>query len=179
MNTLISAYENYFIELRHLPTKVKKNTCELIFSYRNGVESICLFLSSLDSLTALVKNLPNDFFEEQYYRYAVDLSSIDTEIIRVYRDDKEYALKGYLINKNGIILEAKNYKKSLNKKESLIDRYDSQNTLISPNEKEIVAKEEEWKGSPLVPLIAKQNQFHVIYFKKETKDQCYARIRNI
>ena len=179
MNTLISAYENYFNELRYLPLAVKNDVRELVFSYRKGVESICLVLASVETLTLLVPNLPKDFFTNTYYRYAVDLDSVNNEIIRVYRDDSTYVLVGYYIDSSGSVIETKHYKRSTNKNEICIDRYDSDNNLISADEKEISSTEDQWKGQQLVTLIAKQHNFNTIYLKKVDKDQCYVRVRDL
>ena len=92
MNRLIEIYENHYLQLRHLPETVKDSTREIVFSYRNGVESICLFVSSSEVLSLLVKNLPYDFFQENYYKYGVDLESIFTSKIRIYRDDNDCSL---------------------------------------------------------------------------------------
>lgn len=179
MNRLIEIYENHFLHLRHLPNAVKQNVIELIFSYRNGVESICLFVTSVDVLSLLVKNLPDDFIQKKYYRYAVDLESIGTDKIRVYRDDDNCSLVGHYIDCYGNILETKHYVLDREVHELTIYRYDSNKNLISSDEKEIVTAEDSWKGSPLAILLAKQYNLHTIYLKKVNKDQCYIRVRDI
>lgn len=180
MNRLISVYENHFLQLRHLPEIVKDSTREIVFSYRSGVESICLFVSSSEVLSLLVKNLPYDFFQENYYKYGVDLESIFTSKIRIYRDSDDCVLIGHYIDQNGNVLETKKYiTNTANKQELLIDRYDSNKNLIDSGEKEIVTSYDSWKGSNLVTLLAKQNNLHTIYLKKVDKDQCYVRVRDI
>ena len=180
MNRLISVYENHFLQLRHLPDSVKSTVIELVFSYRNGVETICIVVSSLESLLHLVNNLPLDFFEKTYYRYAVDLESINSNKSRVYRDSDDCVLIGHYIDQNGNVLETKKYiTNTANKQELLIDRYDSNKNLIDSGEKEIVTSYDSWKGSNLVTLLAKQNNLHTIYLKKVDKDQCYVRVRDI
>lgn len=178
-NRLVAAYENEFSSLKSLPNDAKEKVIEIVFAYRIGVESITLISDDPHTIAKLADYLPEEFFEKAS-KYAIDLESIGSNKVRIYRslNDGNNIMKGYYIE-NEKVYETKIYKRTEDRGLILVDRYDEVGNLISANEAEVRAKPEDWKGSSLVPKIAAENNFFANYLKKRDKDQCYVRVRII
>ena len=176
---LIEAYKDEFPALKSLSSEIKNNIIEIIFAYRQGIETITLGFESADFVSKLTNYLPSDFYEKTR-KYGIDFESIGSDKVRLYKtlDTPTEFLKGYYINNNKVI-ETKIYKRSEQRGLILIDRYDEKGNIISENEVEVRATAEEWKGSALIAKIAEANNFFVNYLRKRDKDQCYARVRII
>jgi hypothetical protein len=180
MDNIVTVYEKEYEILNKLPQDIKISIKELIFSYRNGEETICAVFNNKDPLLDLLGNLPETIMNTDVDIYGVDLESIGTDQVRVYHSHKEKdkMLIGYYM-KNNEIVEYKIYKRTDDRSIILIDRYNSNNELISGNEKEVRAERSEWPGSKRILKLADLNGFYINFLKKADKDQFYARVRII
>lgn len=180
MNNIVTVYEKEYKILNRLPQNLKLSIKELIFSYRNGKETICAVFNNKDPLLDLLGNLPEKIMNTNVDTYGVDLESIGTDQVRVYHSckEKDKMLMGYYIKDNKID-EYKIYKRTDDRSTILIDRYNSNGELISANEKEIRTERSEWPGSKTILKLADSNGFYTNFLKKVNKDQFYARVRII
>lgn len=180
MNNIVTVYEKEHKILNKLPQSVKLSIKELIFSYRNGEETICAVFNNKGPLLDLLGSLPEKIMNTDVGTYGIDLQSIGTDQVRVYHSHKEKdkMLIGYYM-KNNEIVEYKIYKRTNDRSIILIDRYNANNDIISENEKEVRAERSEWPGSKRILELADSNGFYTNFLKKVNKDQFYARVRII
>jgi len=190
----MSSVGNFFGHLhpstKELSSDVLDKTTELVFSFRDGVESICWVTDDKDVFKSVAGEVPNIVYNANADRYAVDLDSIGTSQVRMYvgynntKDD--ISGYGYYMSSTGNIVEKKVYKVASDYDPILIDRYDVNGVLISENEKELIADKGEWFGDKsLVDDINEirvkafhdyEKIFGVAYTKKEEKNQSYIRV---
>ena len=176
--------------LDNLSPDIRSQLVELIYSWRDGVESICVVAESLDCLrTMLNGNVPLEISEARMFphpRYGVDLESIGTDNLRLYRDDIEregISLVGFKFDSEGNLTERKDYwnDKTSNKTRVLIDRYDASDNLISSKEPEIMVTKDDFLGSSeiadKVEQIANEKGYDVVWLNKVNAKQSYIRIR--
>ena len=129
-------------------------------------------------LKKLVGVVPNSIAVVETNRYAVDLESIGTDMVRIYHDgnkEKNEVLHGYYLN-NGAIIQKKRYKR---KEGSVaIDRYDAQGNLISADENEISGDRSLWRGPAEIADAADTigDPWVIIYLAKTNVDQSYIRV---
>ena len=176
--TIISVYEKEYKILKDLPSNVKLAIKELIFSYRDGKETICAVFNNKNAVLNLLGTLPDRILNINVDTYGVDLESIGTDKLRIYHSstDKDKTLIGYYVRNNSIF-EYKIYKRTNDRAVLLIDRYNADDELISKDEKEIRAERSDWKGSKKIFDLADANGFYTNLLMKSNKDQCYVRIR--
>lgn len=176
----IQAFEGFSKDLDSLDKSIKDKISELIFSYREGVFSVAIVLNSIDEFENLIGfKLNNELKAIRSRRFFVDLESLKTDKVRIYLDvpgNDLISIYGYYMDKSGNTLEKKIYKRN-GSAALLIDRYDSENNLISKDEPESVSTEMSWKGPSDIVKIAKGLDYHCIFLEKELTDQCYLRIR--
>ena len=67
---------------QNLDAAILNKTTEFIYCYRSGVESVTLVTDNKETLRTLVGTLPTEIYDTD--RYAVDLSTIGTEKVRIY-----------------------------------------------------------------------------------------------
>jgi hypothetical protein len=182
----ITAFKGFSQPLDLLPKTMHSSILELIFSYRMGEFSAVVVFDKKKHIEKLVGfSLPEELLNYDSFRYAVDLESINTDIIRIYVDsriDDGVAIYGYYFNKNATLIEKKLYKKHADTV-LLIDRYDASDDLISAAEEEIECVESDWKGPKGIVDVAKTiignvPQYRYLFLKKVSKDQNYIRIRD-
>jgi len=175
---------------KELSSDVLDKTTELVFSFRDGVESICWVTNDKDVFKSVAGEVPDIVYNANTERYAVDLDSIGTSQVRMYvfNNDIEDGISGYgyYMSSTGNIVEKKVYKVTDADEPILIDRYDVNGVLISENEKELIADKGEWFGDKsLVDDINEirlkafhdhEKIFGVAYTKKEEKNQSYIRV---
>lgn len=178
MNNIVSVYEKEYKILKDLPACIKSSIKELIFSYRDGKETICAVFNNKNAILELLGKLPDIILNTNVDTYGVDLESIGTDKLRIYHTstDKDKMLIGYYI-KNDSIFEYKIYKRTNDRALTLIDRYNANYELISENEREIRAERSDWKGSRKIFDMADANNFYTNLLMKSNKDQCYVRVR--
>ena len=163
-----------------LDTSVLDRTTSFVYCCRDGVESVTLVTNSKETLRSLVGELPEEIYDTG--RYAIDLSSIGTDKVRIYLNSqsKDEYLVGYYLSSSNSVLEEKKYKKT-DTDDILIDRYDANGDLISSNEREVLATKSDWSGSSSladdIEAIASENNLRVQYSKKADKDQSYIIVR--
>lgn len=171
----------YHATTKSLSDEILTNITELIYSYREGAETVCAVTEDLDTFEALVGTVPEVIRNTQTYRYFVDLESLGTNKVRMYTDSPEQdeSLYGYYIDSDGDVTEKKIYRKN-GSAGLLIDRYDASGTLISSDQPEAECDRSGWTGrewlADKVEEIAEANNFAVIYLRKGNKNQCYIRV---
>jgi len=162
-----------------LDSEILNKTTELIYCYRDGVESVTLVVDNRQTLRDLVGDLPPEIYNTT--RYGVDLSSIGTDKVRIYLNShsNEEHIIGYYFSSDNKVVQKKNYKKT-DTTDALIDRYESDGTEISIDEVEVVASRADWGGSSSLAdsleKIASDNNFILLYSKREGKDQSYIKV---
>lgn len=167
---------------KDLDSSVLDKTTSFVYCCRDGAESVTLVTDNKETLRSLIGDLPKEIYDTG--RYAIDLSSIGTDKVRIYlnsQSENEY-LVGYYFSNNNSVLEKKRYKKTDPEGDDiLIDRYDSNDNLISANELEVVAEKSDWSGSSSlaenIESIASKNNLRVQYSKKADKSQSYIIVR--
>ena len=165
---------------RDLDSAVLDKTTSFVYCCRDEVESVTLVTNSKETLSSLIGDLPEEIYDTG--RYAIDLSSIGTNKVRIYLNSqsKSEYLIGYYFSSDNSVLEKKVYKKTEGD-DILIDRYNSSGSLISANEREVLATKSDWSGSnslaDSVESIASENNVRVFYSKKADKNQNYIVVR--
>lgn len=185
----MSSVGNFFGHLhpstKGLSSDVLDKTTELVFSFRDGVESVCWITNDKDVFKSVAGEVPDIVYNADTDRYAVDLDSIGTSQVRMYVGS-DNGIIGYYISSSGEINQKKIYSSGNGYDPILIDRYDSEGTLISTGEKEVIADKGEWFGNKslvddineicLKALYDHDKTFGVTYTKKEEKNQSYIRV---
>jgi hypothetical protein len=175
----INAFKGYCKVLDTLDISIKSKITELICFYNNDILTFTVCLEDIRLFEKLIEfKLNNKIKSIKPFRYMVDLSSINSEVVQIYTDtpnNKLVKLFGFKIDRNGKVLEKKIYKNH-NKNSTLIDTYDSENNIISKDEVQIQADYGSWEGPKELIKIAEKLNYHVIFMKNELCDQCYLRI---
>lgn len=190
----MSSVGNFFGHLhpstKGLSSDILDKTTELVFSFRDGVESVCWITNDKDIFKSVAGEVPDVVYNADTDRYAVDLDSIGTSQVRMYvgSNNTEDGISGYgyYMSSTGNIVEKKVYKVADAYDPILIDRYDVNGVLISENEKELIADKGEWFGNKslvddineicLKALRDHDKTFGISYTKKEEKNQSYIRV---
>lgn len=153
---------------------------EIVFSCRDGVNSICVVFNNANALSAVAPNIPSSILEYVSHRYAVDLESLGTDRERYYVDLIDHptiSIKGWFCN-NGEIYQEKNYRRASSGGVE-VDRYNVSGELISEAEPEIEATESDWSGHPeVISIVSKDYGSTVghIFLKKVLTNQTYVRL---
>lgn len=178
--------------LDSLSPDIRNQLVELIYSWRDDVESVCVVTESLDCLRTLLNgSVPPEISEARMFpipRYGVDLESIGTDNLRLYRDaqyDDEregISIISFKFDSNGNLTERKDYwKDKTNDSRILIDRYDASDNLISSKEPEIMVTKDDFLGSSeiadKVEQIANEKRYDIVWMNKVNTKQSYIRIR--
>jgi hypothetical protein len=154
---------------------------EVIYTIRDGALSVCVVASTLDTLARIIGEVPDLVRSAVTKRYAVDLQSIGTDILRLYIDGAEpgVVIHGYYFDSSRKMLQKKNYKK-VKPGELAVDRYDSDGVLVSANEPEKQGDSSCWLGdkdfAAQVEQEASANGYVVRYTYKGNKSQSYLRV---
>jgi len=149
---------------------------QIILSYRDGVESVCIIVPTLDILTEIIGSIPSEVQEADTLRYFVDLSSVGTDKLRLYIDspDKEVSIIGFYFDINKALVEKKLYKKDPEDIKTLyVDRYNASGVLISADEPEYQSDRSSWLGSVEWADLAEASLYEVRYLHKANKPQSY------
>jgi hypothetical protein len=168
--------KKYSQELNKLDDSVVSKLCSLAFSKREDVLSVAVGTRDKNVFEQVCNKitLPRNFLEGDYIRWGVDLESIQTDKIRIYRvppKSNTTRVEGFYIDKNGKILEKKLYKKT---SEGLsIDRYDSNGKLISFGEAEVECTEKDWTGPKELVEEMKTLGYKFSFMKKIAKKHTY------
>jgi hypothetical protein len=149
---------------------------QVILSYRDSVESVCVVVPTLDMLADIVGSIPAEVQESTTLRYFVDLSSVGTNKLRLYVDspDKEVSIIGFYFDSNNALLEKKLYKKDPEDTKALfVDRYNASGVLISADEPEYQSDRSSWLGSAEWADLSEASSYEVRYLHKANKQQSY------
>ena len=170
-------------KLNDLSDNVRNQLTEVIYSWRDGVESVCVVTESLDCLNSLLSNnVPFHVSEATTRRYFVDLESIGTDNLRLYIDgsDRGIELISFKYDANLNLIEKKIYKRG--EGVTLIDRYNSSDELISSNETEFLIPKSDFLGSSEIAdkmeQVANDNNYSIKFLKKGNSNQSYIRVYN-
>ena len=164
---------------KDLDSEILNKTTELIYCYRNKIESVTLVTDNIKTLKSLVGDLPVEIYNTE--RYAVDLSTIGTDKLRVYLNSRsnDESILGYYFSSDNEVIQKKNYKKT-NTTDALIDRYEANGDVISVDEVEVVGSRSDWDGdsslADSLEKIASDNNFLILYSKRKDKDQSYIKV---
>ena len=164
-----------------LPADVLEDTTELIYTLRDGVLSVCVVVSKLETLAKIIGKVPTLIQSAVTKRYAVDLQSIGTDILRLYIDGAEpgVVIYGYYFDPSLNMLQKKVYKK-MDPGKIAIDRYNGNGVLISSDEPEAKGDRSCWLGDKDFALRVEQEAsahgYAARYTYKEGKPQSYLRV---
>ena len=158
-------------ELNNLSDDIKNQITEVIYSWRDNVESVCVVTESFDCLNSLLSNnVPSNIAEAITRRYFVDIDDPDQDIVIV----------GFKYNSNLNLVEKKIYKKS--EDVTLIDRYNASGKLISSNETEFSIPKSDFLGSAEIAermeQVANDKNYSIKFLKKGNSNQSYIRVYN-
>ena len=169
--------------LNDLSNDIKNQLTEVIHSWRDGVESVCVVTESFDCLSVMLNsNVPSHVSEATTRRYFVDLESIGTDNLRLYVDgsDQGIELISFKYDANLNLIEKKIYKRG--EGVTLIDRYNSSDELISSNETEFLISKSDFLGSSEIAdkmeQVANDNNYSIKFLKKGNSNQSYIRVYN-
>jgi len=176
--------------LDNLSSDIKNQLVEVIYCWRDGVESVNVVTESLDCLRTLLNgNVPTEISEAKVYsipRYGIGLESIGTDSVRLYTDDEQrddICAVSYKFNSDGDLIERKDYwrDKTGDQPGVLIDRYDASNNLISSNESAIMVTKSDFLGSSeiadKIEQIANEKKYTVVFSNRVKSKHSYIRIR--
>jgi hypothetical protein len=166
--------------LAKLDKTTKDAIVQLIFSFRESVESVCVVFESFEVFSKLVGVVPEkivqDYESDKSHKFYVDLESLNTNNVRLYTSYKEEGVQliGYYVN-NGEIYETKIYQDivGITPKSMSVKRYDSEMNLIDDQETENAVGLSEWSGNKEIIDIALENNLTVKCLKKTIKNQNY------
>ena len=167
-----------------LPADVLEDTTELIYTMRDGVFSVCVVVSKLETLAKLIGPVPDLIQSAVTKRYGVDLPSIGTDTLRLYTDAPEpnVIIYGYYFYPPHEMLQKKVYKR-VGRGQIAIDRYNGNGVLISSDEPEAQGDRSCWLGDKDFALRVEQEAsahgYTVRYTYKEEKPQSYLRVMRI
>jgi hypothetical protein len=174
----IDIFDGINNNLSNLNKITKSAIIEVIFSFRDSVETVCVVFKSFDIFSKLVGNVPEkivrDYHDGKANKFYVDLESLHTNKMRLYTNYKEPGVQliGYYVNTNGSIYETKVYNDT-SLTSVKIKRYDSEMKLIDDQETENIVELSEWAGSKEIINIAVKHSLSVKCVKKTIKNQNY------
>lgn len=157
---------------------------EVIYTIRDGALSVCVVASKLETLARIIGEVPDPVRTAVTKRYAVDLQSIGTDILRLYVDGAEpgVVIHGYYFDPSLKMLQKKNYKK-VKPGELSVDRYNGDGVLISADEPEKQGSASCWLGDKdFAARIEQEASAHghaVRYTYKGNKSQSYLRVMRL
>lgn len=176
----IDIFEGINENLAKLDKTTKDAIVQLIFSYRDSVESVCVVFNSFEVFSKLVGLVPEkikqDYESDKSHKFYVDLESLSTNNVRLYTSYKEEGVQlvGYYVN-NGQIYETKIYQDIVGviPKSMSVKRYDSEMNLIDDEETENAVGLSEWSGNKEIIDIALEHSLNIKCLKKTIKNQNY------
>lgn len=152
---------------------------EVVFCHRLGVLSATAVFNDADVLCEVAGQIPDEVDQAKTRRYGVDLESLAIGEPRFYVDGDEPGtlLLGFSYLATGALAEWKRYRRDPDDKHRvLIDRYGSDDRVISVGEVERAGGPELWKGPDGLPKMAIAAGMHAIFLAKEAKEQSYLRL---
>ena len=168
--------------LSDLGEEVLEDINQVVLSVRDGVESVCAVTPSLETLAAIIGEVPVEIQEATTSRYGVDLESIGSDKVRLYVDSPELPeiLIGYYFSSDNAVVQKKIYKRpTVESTDILVDRFDAEGTLISYNEPESPCKRRHWQGRGDLADRADRSPYLVAYLKKGAAPQSYISVLEV
>lgn len=163
--------------LSNLGSEVLEDITGVVFSCRDGVDTVCAVTSSISTLSSIMGDVPSVIQEAVTGRYFVDLASLGSNKVRLYVDSDRAneMIVGYYFSSDNEMLIEKRYKKPSEDSPLLcpVDRYDASGRLISANEPEAVSDRSCWTGSASWADAADSSPYIVRYTHKLSKPQSY------
>tara|TARA_X000001036_G_C20572610_1_gene763301 strand:- start:172 stop:834 length:663 start_codon:yes stop_codon:yes gene_type:complete len=188
--------------LNNLSSDIKSQLTEVVYCWRDGVESVSVVTESLDCLSAILNgNVPTEILEAKMYpttvqasqayqylpRYGVDLDSIGTDSLRLATGDEgrqDVSAVAFKYNSSGNLIEREDYWRDNTGDQlgMLIDRYDANDNLIISKELDsVVVEKSEFLGSSeladKVKQIANEKGYITIFSNKVKSKESHIRIR--
>lgn len=163
--------------LSNLSSKVLDDITGIVFSCRNGIDTVCVVTPSISTLSDIMGDVPLVIQKAVTGRYFVDLASLGSDRVRLYVDSEKpnEMIVGYYFSPDNEMLIEKRYKKPSEASPLLcpVDRYDPSGRLISANEPEVVSDRSSWTGSSTWADAADGSPYTVRYTHKLSKPQSY------
>lgn len=175
----INALAGFSPALDALTDRQRAALVEVVFCYRLGVLSATAVFNDAEVLREVAGHIPHKIARANTRRYGVDLESLSAGQPRFYTDGYEPGtlLLGFTYVATGALAEWKRYRRDPNDKHRvLINRYCSDDRLVSVGEVERAGGPELWKGPADLPKIAIAAGMNAIFLAKEAKDQNYLRL---
>jgi hypothetical protein len=175
----INALAGFSPALDALTDRQRAGLVEVVFCSRLGVLSATAVFNDAEVLREVAGHIPDKVAEANTRRYGVDLESLSIGEPRFYVDGDEPGtlLFGFTYSATGALAEWKRYRRDPDDKyRVLIDRYGSDDRVISGGEIERAGGPELWRGPKNLPQAAKTGGMHQIFLVKEAKDQSYLRL---
>tara|TARA_Y100000996_G_scaffold181993_1_gene142285 strand:- start:345 stop:1010 length:666 start_codon:yes stop_codon:yes gene_type:complete len=188
--------------LNNLPSDIKSQLVEVVYCWRDGVESVSVVTESLDCLSALLNgNVPTEISEAKMYsttvhaaqpyqylpRYGVDLDSIGTDNLRLATGDEGregISAVAFKYDSSGNLIEREDYWRDKTGDQSgmLVDRYDAYDNLIISKELDsvVVAKDDFLGSSEIadkIEQIANEKRYGLVFANKVKAKESHIRIR--
>lgn len=170
-------FKKYSQDLSLLTDEILNDLCSLAFSNREGQLSVSVGTRNTETFKKICPaiSLPGDFLIGDFIKWGIDLESVHSARIRIYRvqpKSNKVRIEGFYIDKSGNILEKKLYTLR-SSGELVIDRYDASGNLVSSNEIEKECLEADWTGpQELIDEVKLKGHEHN-FMKKMAKDQVY------
>lgn len=166
---------------QNLTNDILENVAEYVYCSRDGVDTVCLVTKELNTLKALVSNIPDEVSQASTIRYAVDLGSIGSDNVKLYVDSpaEGQVLLGFQCQNTGAIIQRKIYKKT--QTGILLDKFAADGSVISENEVENICQSDGWTGDTqllqnIVSLV-EANNLKIVFLKRTMSNQSYIRVR--
>ena len=175
----INALAGFSTALDALTDRQRAALVEVVFCYRLGVLSATAVFNDAEVLREVAGHVPDKIAQANTQRYGVDLESIVAGKPRFYTDGDEPGtlLLGFTYLATGALAEWKRYWRDPDDKcRVLIDRYGSDDRLVSVGEVERAGGPELWTGPASLPQKAIAAGMNAIFLAKEAKDQSYLRL---
>lgn len=175
----INALVGFSPALDALTDRQRAALIEVVFCHRLGMLCATAVFNDAEVLREVAGHIPDRVAHANTYRYGVDLESLAPGETRFYTDGDEPGtmLLGFTYSVTGALAEWKRYRRDPNDRHRiLIDRYGSDDRLVSVGEVERAGGPELWKGPDGLPKMATAAGMHVIVLAKEAKDQSYLRL---
>lgn len=175
----INALAGFSTALDALTDRQRAALVEVVFCYRLGVLSATVVFNDSDVLREVAGHIPDKIAQANTRRYSVDLESLAVGEPRFYVDGDEPGtlLLGFSYLATGALAEWKRYRRDpADKHRILIDRYSSDDRMISIGEIERAGGPELWKGPDGLAKMAIAARMHAIFLAKQAKDQSYLRL---
>ena len=174
----INAFAGVSPALDALTDRQRAALVEVVFCYRLGPLSATAVFNDAEVFREVAGHVPDKISQANTRRYGVDLESLAIGEPRFYLDGDELGtlLLGFSYLATGALPEWKRYRRDPDDKHRvLIDRYGSDNRLVSVGEVERAGGPELWKGPTSLPRKAIAAGVYAIFLAKEA-EQSYLRL---